>query len=218
MPPLHRSIYISAESNSSISISGPPSVLKSFIRSSETISSFQRHNIPLFAAYHATHLGQVDIDQIVGHSSLLDLQLAQNAQLFSTSSGMQYNAKSLLELLHMIVDDILRLPLHIKTTIDSSLSTLSTDQIILHVLGPASSDFLVRQELRNAMIAVTDHSEAARKPFSQTDTPSEAIAIVGMSGRFPGSQNLKEFWQVLEQGKDLHKEAGFKIHPKQTLV
>ncbi len=30
---------------------------------------------------------------------------------------------------------------------------------------------------------------------------SEQIAIIGMSGRFPGADNLEEFWNLLEQGK-----------------
>ncbi|MEL6354227.1 MAG: beta-ketoacyl synthase N-terminal-like domain-containing protein [Cyanobacteria bacterium J06627_28] len=30
---------------------------------------------------------------------------------------------------------------------------------------------------------------------------SERVAIIGMAGRFPGADNLQEFWQLLEQGK-----------------
>ena len=33
--------------------------------------------------------------------------------------------------------------------------------------------------------------------------PTEAIAIIGMAGRFPGSRDLNEFWQHLIQGDDL---------------
>lgn len=35
----------------------------------------------------------------------------------------------------------------------------------------------------------------------------EPVAIIGMSGRFAGSESLDEFWQNLEQGKDLIKEV-----------
>ncbi|MEL7334401.1 MAG: beta-ketoacyl synthase N-terminal-like domain-containing protein, partial [Cyanobacteria bacterium J06560_2] len=30
---------------------------------------------------------------------------------------------------------------------------------------------------------------------------NERIAIVGMAGRFPGADNLDEFWDLLNQGK-----------------
>ncbi|CZR53709.1 related to polyketide synthase [Phialocephala subalpina] len=32
------------------------------------------------------------------------------------------------------------------------------------------------------------------------------IAIVGMSGRFPGCDSLDEFWKLLQEGKDMHQE------------
>lgn len=36
---------------------------------------------------------------------------------------------------------------------------------------------------------------------------SEAIAVVGMSGRFPGGQDLEEFWDTLATGKDMHRSV-----------
>ena len=35
----------------------------------------------------------------------------------------------------------------------------------------------------------------------------DAIAIVGMSGRFPGAESVDELWQVLSKGIDMHKEV-----------
>jgi acyl transferase domain-containing protein/acyl carrier protein len=37
-------------------------------------------------------------------------------------------------------------------------------------------------------------------------TDNEPVAVIGMSGRFPGSPNLTEFWKNLEQGRDLITE------------
>ena len=36
--------------------------------------------------------------------------------------------------------------------------------------------------------------------------PSDAIAVVGMSGRFPRSDNLAKLWQLLEKGATTHQE------------
>lgn len=35
----------------------------------------------------------------------------------------------------------------------------------------------------------------------------QAIAIVGMSGRFPGADNLEDFWHILERGEDMCREV-----------
>lgn len=40
-------------------------------------------------------------------------------------------------------------------------------------------------------------------PLKAPSTQSK-IAIVGMSGRFPGGANLDAFWDSLEKGLDLH--------------
>ncbi|KAK7707761.1 Type I Iterative PKS [Diaporthe eres] len=57
------------------------------------------------------------------------------------------------------------------------------------------------------------HSNLVKSPSasqsSQTSpaqSPSEGVAIVGMSGRFPGAESLDEFWTVLEQGVDLCRQ------------
>lgn len=207
MTPLHRSVYISAESKSSITISGPPSVLEKFLSSSETELRDRKHNIPVFAAYHAIHLGQVDVHQIVGDSPLFELQLAQNACLFSTSSGMRYSATNLRELLQQAVNDILRFPLYVKKTIDAAIDDLSGGEVMLSIFGPANSENSLRQALKSAGIKAIDNTGPATKQSSLTQNSSGAIAIVGMSGRFPGGENLEEFWKVLEQGGDLHKKV-----------
>lgn len=39
-------------------------------------------------------------------------------------------------------------------------------------------------------------------PDNQYEELSEAIAIIGMSGRFPGASNIEEFWQNLKDGTE----------------
>ncbi|MCP5051471.1 MAG: KR domain-containing protein, partial [bacterium] len=40
------------------------------------------------------------------------------------------------------------------------------------------------------------------KPSLPSETASLDIAIIGLSGRYPGARNLEEFWQNLSAGKD----------------
>ncbi|WP_025764162.1 SDR family NAD(P)-dependent oxidoreductase [Dyadobacter tibetensis] len=43
-------------------------------------------------------------------------------------------------------------------------------------------------------------------PSTKDDDEKDPVAIVGMSGRFPGSENLVEFWEQLTGNKDLIRE------------
>lgn len=33
------------------------------------------------------------------------------------------------------------------------------------------------------------------------------VAIIGMSGRFPRSDDLESFWDVLKHGQDVHEQV-----------
>jgi amino acid adenylation domain-containing protein len=46
----------------------------------------------------------------------------------------------------------------------------------------------------------------------------EPIAIIGMSGRFPGANNLEQFWQNLAAGKSFIKEASDRVRFPNTLA
>lgn len=55
-----------------------------------------------------------------------------------------------------------------------------------------------------SQVAATD-ARAQLDP-SAVDTPEDAIAIIGMSGAFPGSSDIHSFWQVLCEGRDCISE------------
>ena len=42
-------------------------------------------------------------------------------------------------------------------------------------------------------------------PTTPLEFPDSAIAVVGLSCRFPGASNLSELWDLISQGKDTHK-------------
>jgi hypothetical protein len=75
-----------------------------------------------------------------------------------------------------------------------------TDDIFTHLLDLSGtvqgvlSDLNVTDEV--ALCAVAD---------------SNLIAITGMSGRFPGAENLDQFWESLQAGENLYKEV-YQLH------
>ncbi|MFD5410307.1 SDR family NAD(P)-dependent oxidoreductase [Streptomyces nojiriensis] len=58
-----------------------------------------------------------------------------------------------------------------------------------------------------APATVTAPSTAPSAVSSTAPTREDAVAIVGMSGRFPGSADLAEFWRHLRDGEDLITET-----------
>lgn len=46
-----------------------------------------------------------------------------------------------------------------------------------------------------------------RTAITESPTPDNDLAIIGISGRFPGADNLFEYWELLKEGKDCISEV-----------
>ncbi|MBF0119062.1 MAG: SDR family NAD(P)-dependent oxidoreductase [Desulfobacterales bacterium] len=67
-----------------------------------------------------------------------------------------------------------------------------------HTLKPLTSDW---EELKPL-----NHKKIAKSIKKINKEPTKKIAIIGLSGTYPSSNNLDEFWSNLEKGKDLITE------------
>lgn len=71
--------------------------------------------------------------------------------------------------------------------------------------GQLSSDELAEQHLPESDWEKQSMND---KPMHrEEDVQADAIAIIGMAGRFPGSSNIREFWEHLKNGDDLVSEV-----------
>ena len=68
------------------------------------------------------------------------------------------------------------------------------------LVGKLGGDFKLPPNLKHEPVKL---QEAA--PQSAIRNPQSAIAIIGMSCRLPGANNIEEFWQNLLEGKDVSK-------------
>jgi hypothetical protein len=50
------------------------------------------------------------------------------------------------------------------------------------------------------------------------DLRNAKIAIVGMAGRFPNAADHEAFWQLLEQGLDVHREVCVLSHVLRSIL
>lgn len=99
-------------------------------------------------------------------------------------------------------------PLHLTETVHRVVSGLRGQQVDLFVVGPTAYTSLVQEALQTAQCSVNIIRSAETPPVARSSREgSNLVAIVGMSGRFPGSDNLQEFWNVLAEGRDLHEKV-----------
>ena len=67
--------------------------------------------------------------------------------------------------------------------------------------GAASSEVMPKLELFPRVVETVESAESCRMPGTVASRKSyEPIAVVGLSGRFPGADNVEELWQNLAAG------------------
>ena len=192
--------------NSSVSIRGPPSTLQCL--QSKKIFREISVKLPINAAYHAPHLAIPNLDDLLQCAEIQgDRPIRRNVTLISTSSGDKYDSRSLHDVLEHIVGEIFQNPI-IWT---ESLRKVKDDlrQRSVRVLGIGSTNLTkaLFQQLVQMGIAVKKDLQSAEEAGHSAHEDSRYVAVVGMAGRFPGGDNLEEFWETIDKGRDMHTKV-----------
>ena len=177
-----------------------------------------RRRIRVSGPYHAPHLhANCNVEEI------LQSDKAENAEILSCrpslpicsqSSGADYVAPSLGELLQQIIDDILLNRQNLTTVFEkcTSVVTPGTEcEIISATPDNIASDLAsaLERSIPDSGFVLCDLQQRSSAALAPKVPAMDKIAIVGMSGRFPGGQNWEEFWEVLEKGLDMHREVSW---------
>lgn len=70
-----------------------------------------------------------------------------------------------------------------------------------------ASSLPVAMGLRATASVLPVEALAPDRPATPSDESFEPIAIIGMSGRFPGARTVDEFWRILREGQDVVAEV-----------
>lgn len=219
--PVSHQAYVSAVTPNSTTISGPSHTLKNLFDSATfRATGYSALSIPVFAPYHASHLHQAaDIDWIIGADDPATSQILGRYKrisvLLSTSTGKPFIPTDMTSLLRKVVNEILNDVLRWDTLI-AEVDTLVSSQceVTATMIGsPGLGKSLISALSANGKCEASLKS-AAERPGKDISGDHEhqrgqrsKIAIVGMSGRFPGAKDTEELWSVLSQGLDVHKEV-----------
>lgn len=197
-------------------MSGPPSKLENLMHESKFFREAKTEKVPIYGLYHAAHVyGETEVQEILN----LDIDSTQGILppcrlVLSTVNGKKLAASSALHLFEHAVREILVRPIQWKAlqqgVVDQADKMESFDgQVLGFTTTSAGSSFM--SALRSEVKADLTFEDLAGWCLNPEKIPSRGqfvnskIAIVGMSGRFPGGDGVEGLWNVLEDGVDVHK-------------
>lgn len=192
-------------------MSGPPSTLALLFAQRREFRDARSTRLPLATAFHAPHLPLPDVSSLFDEAEpLFSRRVPEGGPVvISPSTGAPVASESVRGLFSKVIEEIFQRPIQWPSCKAAAISLLAPDvPVALVSLGPATTSN-VCQSIRHSGFQVEEAGPGRRAtPASASDRDSNSsIAIVGMSGRFPGSSNLDEFWTVLERGLALDRPA-----------
>ncbi|KAK8074379.1 Bcpks15 [Apiospora hydei] len=206
--PRHRRAYIAMSTPTWATIFGPPSVLEKLRETSGALQKGDTATLPAFGAVHAAHLTAPDFGELVGENHSLNKSIKPGYKLLSGSKYAPFAGSTLRDLLPQIMLDIFQNATDPARVFDVAGSLLQKGKpISLYMLGATSYLVLLRRSLHLQRFEVALKTNPPTHEIADLRGGSGSVAIVGMSGQFPGASNVDEMWEVLMQRHELHQKV-----------
>nr|QZS37281.1 non-reducing polyketide synthase [Talaromyces sp.] len=216
-------LFVSAVSRTSITVSGPPSRLKTLFNKSEFFRETGFIALPVYGGLcHAPHIfGSQDVQSIVHGSSLnsINTKASPVMPVYSTSLGLPYPATTAAELFELAVTELLTQAIswdRVIVGLVDRVKCTGASEAVLHCFGNS----IPLNDLNTALKSGLPELEVSINSLipwifqsSPTGTtprgPAQSkLAIIGMSCRLPGgATNTEKFWELLEQGLDVSRRV-----------
>lgn len=215
-------IFISAASQTSVAVSGPPAKLKVLFNKCQFYRNARFVALPVYGGLcHAPHIYQAEHIQHIVHSH--ELNLVKKAPwplipVYSTSTGSTYAVRNAAELFESVVTELLTKPIFwdkVVHGIQERTAYIGSHEALLYSFG--SSGLLnelntsLNSGLHNLNIGVKNLmawvSQVSPDDGAPRGTAQSKLAIIGMSCRLPGGATSNEkFWDILEKGLDVSRQ------------
>lgn len=216
--PLTSKPYISAYTQNGITLSGPPRSLAR-LANSESFKNLGFKTFPIegiYGPYHAPHLyTQDDVEEIVGSVVPRSADARPNQIPLFSSTGATVEGGNFETLLKAAVGSILLQPIRwdgVLEELQNWLHRTSSKTFSVAPIGTKADQLiytaLKRTSLRSLLLPAAGQSKPSLPNDVSYSSPGKPkLAIIGMSGRFPGAKDNEAFWDLLYQGLDVHKPA-----------
>ena len=212
-------LYITSVGTASVTISGPPTIRRRFLNTSPYVKNSTSKDIPIKGPYHAPHLYTIsDMNQLISPESAVILeQYNVIHDMISSTGAKKVSGGNTLDRLQETLSEILIGKIQwdgILKTCGTEIEKSSTRSCKVLTFGPSTMGNSLASSIKFHGISLTleDHVSWTSKTRGTSsknigNMSNSKIAIVGISGRFPGAANLEEFWKLLEQGLDVCREV-----------
>ena len=210
--------YISAMSKGTVTISGAPVNLRELVSEADFFRTSKPLEIPVEGLYHSPLLyDNADVLEIMGSAGeSTGKPWRPSRVVLSTANGSVLTAEAADILMEQAVSEVLKQPLKWDSCLEGMLGhivkckakeclvfSLGTDQASRSIVAKLRIGSQCEVALQDLSTGFTTVAQASGK-FS-----SSKIAIVGMSGRFPGQiggeVGVEALWHLLETGLDVHR-------------
>lgn len=215
-------IFLSAISPTAITISGPPMRLKATLLKLPLFSEAKTIPLPVYGGLcHASHIySRSDVTSILAAGDRTLNTVIRNMrpimQVYSTSTGEPYPARSAIELLESVLSELLTQSIswHVVVAAIDHLSAASAS-VLLNYFGnslPFNELKVALQRKRpDGTVKTNDlcnwSGDASPTHFTPRGPAQDKLAIVGMSCRLPGgATSTEKFWEILEKGLDVSRQ------------
>ena len=150
---------------------------------------------------HSSHMPRIDIRKVLGDSPTLNTPLSSKARITANAARGIYTHSTLRSLLDEMITDIAHHPLRLSDTLEGAVSGLSgKGRVRLTTVGPSGHLATLQRALQDKSI-IYDMNMHQVLGMPKGRGGSDMVAIVGMAGRFPGSETIEKFWEDLLASK-----------------
>ena len=153
-------------------------------------------------AVHTEYMPRFDVERVLGESPVLNTPITSKASMISPASCKPYTHNTLRSLLAEIMTDIAHNILRINDTAHACISgLLAKRHISLTVAGPTGHLTAVQRMLQSKGLEYELREHHMSDTGVMSRGGSDLVAIIGMAGRFPGSETIDGFFEDLIDGK-----------------
>ncbi|KAH6722851.1 putative polyketide synthase [Leptodontidium sp. MPI-SDFR-AT-0119] len=214
-------VFVSAISQTSVTVSGPPARLEALFQKSEFFRDSKRIALPVYGGLcHAPHIYSMRDTQNIVHGSPLHTVSSDSSPvmpIYSTSTGLPYPAKNASKLLESVISELLTQAINWDCVIHGLVERVKgtvASEVTLYCFGNSIPLNDLSASLKNNLthLEVTINnllhwiSKADPRGFRPSSTTNSKLAIVGMACRLPGgATSTEKFWEILEQGLDVSR-------------
>ncbi|KYK61102.1 polyketide synthase [Drechmeria coniospora] len=205
--PRARQVCIGFVSEGWLTLFGPPTTLERLFDWSVELEDAPHIDTDARGGVHMETLPEVDVGRILGSSSWLERSLDPATTIISPYTCQPRQHRKLRALLEEIILDVGQRTLYLAAAMNAALELTKTEKLRVVMPGYTSHDVYLKKLLQKRGVEYTVASHSDRPALTTGREGSGLVAVVGMSGRFPGSGNINEFWEGLLQGKRYVQEV-----------